>query len=130
MTPELRPGHTRDRARKRLVSPYKYVPRSVIPGPYSLPPPTYPMSRNLQGAVVNGAGTRIAAARVLGTAAAVATATPARDVDTLVSNGNQLITIKAAINLGILQRDDSGTLVELNPPAAPTITNGSIRSTY
>lgn len=77
------------------------------------------MSKNLQGATVNGAGTKIATAKALGTSP-VNTAVRANDNHTTVKIGNMDVPIKAAIEMGYLQRDSSGTLVELNGPVTPT----------
>lgn len=77
------------------------------------------MAKNLVGASVNGSGTKIAAAKALGTAAKN-TAVATNDAHTLVPHGNQMVPVKAAINMGLLQRDSSGTLVELNPAQPAT----------
>lgn len=70
------------------------------------------MAQNFAGSVVNGAGTLIATARALGSGA-LNTANAANDGHTVVSRGNQRITIRTAIKLGLLNRDAAGTLVEL-----------------
>ena len=77
------------------------------------------MSTNLVGATVNAGGTRIANAKSVGTNK-LDTAQASLDHGAVVPNGNQLVPVKAAINMGILRRNSSGTLEELNPPTTPT----------
>lgn len=75
-------------------------------------------SRNFKGAIVNGSGTRIAAIRAIGTATAATTAS--NEAGATVPHGSMRVDVKSAINMGILDRNASGVLVELNPPAAHT----------
>lgn len=77
------------------------------------------MAKNLLGATVNGSGTKIASAAPLGTSK-LDTSKADLDASTVVTVGSQRLTVKAAINMGLLQRDASGTLVELNPAQAAT----------
>lgn len=76
------------------------------------------MARNLAGVAVNGAGTLIATARALGSGA-LNTAVEANDGHTVISLGNQRITIRTAIKLGLLDRNAAGTLVELARATPP-----------
>lgn len=77
---------------------------------------------NLVGASVNAGGTKIAAAKALGSSP-LDTTKAINDTHTLVPHGNQMIPVKAAINMGLLQRNASGALVELNGPQAATRVN-------
>jgi hypothetical protein len=79
-----------------------------------------PMFEALRGGNVNEAGTLLAAAAPMGTAAAVDLTNPLRDCDTLVPYGNTQITIHAALNMGLLRRNSSNVLEELNPPQTAT----------
>jgi len=72
------------------------------------------MSTNLVGASVNASGTKIAAAKSLGTGV-LNTASKDNDPNTVVPHGAMVIPVKAAINMGILRRNAAGTLEELNP---------------
>jgi hypothetical protein len=74
---------------------------------------------NLIGATVNGSGTKIAAAKVLGTGS-LDTTKAGNDAHTTVPHRGMSIPIKAAINMGLLQRNAAGVLVELNPASTPT----------
>lgn len=73
----------------------------------------------VKGVAVNVAGTKIATAVALGSAK-LDTTKPALDHSTLVTHGTQRITVKSAINMGLLARDATETLVELNGATAPT----------
>lgn len=73
------------------------------------------MSTNLVGASVNGSGTKVSTAKALGSGA-LNTSDRGNDHHTTVQVGSAAMTIKAAINMGILRRNSSGVLEELNPP--------------
>lgn len=75
---------------------------------------------NLIGSTVNAGGTKIATAKVLGTGK-LATTDISNDAHTFIVVGNRDFSVKAAIAMGMLNRDSSGTLVELNPASVPTI---------
>lgn len=77
---------------------------------------------NLIGASVNAGGTKIAAAKALGSST-LDTTKAVNDSHTLVPHGNLMLPIKAAINMGLLQRNSAGTLVELNPAQPATRVN-------
>ena len=78
------------------------------------------MGFHSQGTPVNGAGTKIAGAKIFGkAAAAVATTNPNLDHCTLVKLGsaasNLEVDVKSAVNMGILQREPGSTsLAELS----------------
>lgn len=73
------------------------------------------MSTNLVGASVNAGGTKIAAAKSIGTGS-LNTSDKTNDASTVVPLGSMSIPVKAAINSGILRRNPStGVLEELNP---------------
>lgn len=67
------------------------------------------------GSSVNASGVVIATARAFGTGA-LDTSNPANDGHTVVKIGGAELTIRDAINMGILRRNSSGVLEELNPP--------------
>jgi hypothetical protein len=73
----------------------------------------------VKGVAVNAAGTKIATAVALGSAK-LDTTKPALDHSTLVTHGSQKITVKSAINMGLLARDSADALVELNAATAAT----------
>lgn len=77
------------------------------------------MSREIAGATVNASGTKIATAKVLGTAP-LDTTKASNDAHTLVAHGSMTIPVAKAINMGHLQRNAAGTLEELNPPQPAT----------
>ncbi len=64
----------------------------------------------------NASGTRLAAARSLGTGPAVNLTDPARDATTLVPHNGGWITVKSGILMGVLSRTGA-TLTENNPAA-------------
>ena len=81
-------------------------------------------AKSFQGLTTNAGGTRVAAAKALG-AGPLSTASGVNDNHTLVPYGNQMLPVKAAINMGILSR--SGTsLTENNGPSAGTAGAGKV----
>ncbi len=64
----------------------------------------------------NASGTRLAAARPLGTGPAVNLTDPARDATTLIPHNGGWITVTNALHSGILTRTGA-TLTENNPAA-------------
>jgi len=80
-----------------------------------------PSIDSLKGSSVNGSGTKIATAAALGSGK-LDTTKPVNDPHTFVKVGNQHINIKTAIAMGLLARNASDTLVELNSKATPTVT--------
>ena len=78
------------------------------------------MAKNLKGSSVNGSGSLIATAKTLG-GQPLDTTKAVNDTHTFITLGGQLLSVKEAINIGLLDRDtQTGALVELNRPAAPT----------
>jgi hypothetical protein len=75
-----------------------------------------------KGSSVNASGTKIAAAVALGSGK-LDTTKAVNDAHTFVSHGNQKINVKTAIAMGLLARNASDTLVELNPVQPATRTN-------
>lgn len=73
------------------------------------------MSTNLVGASVNASGTKISTAKALGTGP-LNTSIHGNDHHTTVKVGAAEVTIKNAIDMGILRRNSSGVLEELNLP--------------
>lgn len=73
-----------------------------------------------KGSTVNASGTKIAAAVALGSGK-LDTTKAINDAHTFIKVGSQSINVKTAINMGILARDASDALVELNPVSAPTV---------
>ena len=73
------------------------------------------MSTNLVGASVNGAGTKISTAKALGTGS-FNTSIRDNDHHTIVKVGAAEMTVKNAIDQGLLRRNSSGVLEELNLP--------------
>jgi hypothetical protein len=71
------------------------------------------MSTNLVGATVNAGGTKIATSKALGTGT-LNTSNPANDHHTVIKVGSTGMTIKNAISAGLLRRNSSGVLEELN----------------
>lgn len=76
------------------------------------------MPESFKGSSTNAGGTRVAAAKALGKGDLL-TSNVVNDNHTLVPHGNQLIPVKAAINMGILSRSGS-SLTENNSPSAGT----------
>jgi hypothetical protein len=74
-----------------------------------------------KGSSVNASGTKIAAAVALGSGK-LDTTKAVNDAHTLVKVGNLQINVKTAIAMGLLARNASDTLVELNGATAPTVT--------
>lgn len=74
---------------------------------------------NLTGSSVNAGGTKIATAKTHGSST-LDTTKPLLDPTTYIKHGNLDISVKSAINMGLLNRDSSGVLVELNGPVTPT----------
>lgn len=77
---------------------------------------------NLIGATVNASGTKVATAKALGSGK-LDTSDPKNDTHTIIKHGNQEMTVQNAINMGILQRNAAGVLVELDTPKAVTRVN-------
>lgn len=77
------------------------------------------MGKNFVGASVNVGGTTVATAKPLGTNK-MDTAKESQDALTVVQVGPMVLPVKAAINMGYLQRNAAGVLVELNPPQPTT----------
>lgn len=73
----------------------------------------------IKGTAVNASGTKVATAAAFGSAK-LDTTKPALDHSTLVTHGSMKITVKSAINMGLLARDSSDALVELNAATAAT----------
>lgn len=71
-------------------------------------------SRNFKGATVNGSGTKIAASVAFGTTGKD-TSKESNDSATIIKHGSMEVDVKSAISMGILNRNSSGTLEELNP---------------
>lgn len=71
---------------------------------------------------MNGSGTLLATARPLGTNK-MDLSDPALDHGTVISYGSESIPINEAIRMGLLWRDATGTLVELNQAQPYTRTN-------
>lgn len=74
---------------------------------------------NLVGASVNAAGTLIATAKALGSGSLDLTNSN-NDAHTVITVGSMQLTVKGAIAEGLLQRNSSGVLVELNPSQQAT----------
>jgi hypothetical protein len=74
-----------------------------------------------KGSTVNASGTKIAAAVALGSGK-LDTTKAVNDAHTFVKVGNLQVNVKTAIAMGILARNASDTLVELNGATAPTVT--------
>jgi hypothetical protein len=74
-----------------------------------------------KGSSVNASGTKIAAAVALGSGK-LDTTKAVNDAHTLVKVGNLQINVKTAIAMGLLARNASDALVELNGATAPTVT--------
>jgi hypothetical protein len=72
------------------------------------------VSQNLVGASVNASGTKIAAAKAIGTAS-LDTSKASLDSSTVVPHGSSVVDVKSAINMGLLRRNAAGALEELNP---------------
>jgi len=80
-----------------------------------------PSLDSIKGSTVNASGTKIATAAPLGSGK-LDTTKPINDPHTFVKVGNQQINIKTAIAMGLLARNASDTLVELNSKTQPTVT--------
>lgn len=63
---------------------------------------------------MNASGTKIATAKPVGMSP-LDTSKATLDTSTIVLHGSTEVDIKSAINMGLLQRNAAGTLVELNP---------------
>jgi hypothetical protein len=77
---------------------------------------------HMKGATVNASGTLIATARPIGTNKMDLT-DASLDHGTSILYGNETIPIHEAIRMGLLWRDATNTLVELNQAQPATRTN-------